>query len=93
MVVTHQYDPHSPELHKDGTNMIDQIRRDIQHRLDQLLNEADKLRHALTALGSGDGSARKATAPAPAASPAKPVRRARSTPQPPSSTRAASARR
>ena len=30
--------------------MIDRIRHDIQHRLDQLLAEAAKLRHALTAL-------------------------------------------
>jgi DNA-binding transcriptional ArsR family regulator len=36
--------------------MIDQIRRDIQERLNQLLAEAEKLRHALAALGSQDGS-------------------------------------
>jgi DNA-binding transcriptional ArsR family regulator len=30
--------------------LIDRIRHDIQHRLDQLLAEADKLRHALAAL-------------------------------------------
>jgi biotin operon repressor len=34
--------------------MIDRIRQDIQDRLDQLLTEADRLRHALAALG-GDG--------------------------------------
>ena len=34
--------------------MLDQLRRDIQVRLDQLLSEADKLRHALAALGSRD---------------------------------------
>jgi hypothetical protein len=38
--------------------MIDQIRQDIQKRLDQVLSEADKLRHALTALGSQDGDRR-----------------------------------
>jgi DNA-binding transcriptional ArsR family regulator len=32
------------------TQLIDRIRHDIQHRLDQLLAEADKLRHALAAL-------------------------------------------
>jgi DNA-binding transcriptional ArsR family regulator len=35
--------------------MIDQIRSDIQQRLNQLLAEADKLRRALIALGSHDG--------------------------------------
>lgn len=38
--------------------MIDQIRRDIQQRLNQVLSEADKLRRALAALGSHDGAAR-----------------------------------
>jgi DNA-binding transcriptional ArsR family regulator len=32
------------------TTLIDRIRHDIQHRLEQLLAEADKLRHALVAL-------------------------------------------
>jgi DNA-binding transcriptional ArsR family regulator len=32
------------------TTLIDRIRHDIQQRLDQLLAEADKLRHALAAL-------------------------------------------
>jgi DNA-binding transcriptional ArsR family regulator len=32
------------------TKLIDRIRHDIQQRLDQLLAEADKLRHALAAL-------------------------------------------
>jgi CRP-like cAMP-binding protein len=36
--------------------VIDRIRHDIQERLDQLLSEADKLRRALTALGSRDGA-------------------------------------
>ncbi len=53
--------------------MIDRIRSEIQERLDQLLAEADKLRHALTALDpvaaraprttSADGAARGRTAP------------------------------
>jgi hypothetical protein len=45
--------------------MIDRIRQDIQERLEQLLAEADRLRHALTELGSadGDGNGRRARAP------------------------------
>ena len=39
-----------------GATMIDQLRGEIQQRLDQLLAEADKLRQALAALSS-DGSA------------------------------------
>ena len=39
--------------------MIDRIRHDIQQRLDQLLAEADKLRHALAALDPRDHSDRK----------------------------------
>jgi hypothetical protein len=67
--------------------MIDQIRRDIQTRLDQLLAEADRLRHALSALGSTDGAA--------AATPATPKRsgsapRSRQARQASSSARAAS---
>ncbi|MHB8658254.1 MAG: MarR family transcriptional regulator [Solirubrobacteraceae bacterium] len=34
--------------------MINQLRRDIQSRIDQLLSEADKLRRALLALGGTD---------------------------------------
>jgi len=36
--------------------MLDQIRRDLQRRLDDLLAEVDKLRRALAALGAGDSS-------------------------------------
>ena len=39
--------------------MIDRIRHDIQQRLDQLLNEADRLRRALAALAPGERSAPK----------------------------------
>ena len=35
--------------------MIDQLRRDIQQRIDQLLGEVDRLRKALSALGSHGG--------------------------------------
>jgi DNA-binding transcriptional ArsR family regulator len=49
--------------------MLDQLRRDIQTRLDQLLSEADKLRHALSALASHDGKAEpepdRGSSPAP----------------------------
>jgi DNA-binding transcriptional ArsR family regulator len=38
--------------------LIDRIRHDIQQRLDQLLAEADKLRHALAALDPRERSAR-----------------------------------
>ncbi len=41
------------------TTLIDRIRHDIQQRLDQLLAEADKLRHALAALDPRERSARK----------------------------------
>jgi hypothetical protein len=34
--------------------MLDQLRHDLQHRLDDLLAEADKVRRALGALGSGE---------------------------------------
>jgi DNA-binding transcriptional ArsR family regulator len=36
--------------------MIDRIRADIEQRLEQLLAEADKLREALSVLGSSDGN-------------------------------------
>jgi hypothetical protein len=54
--------------------VIDQIRNSIQERLDQLIAEADKLRHALSALDprSSAAPARKPAAskdPAPAAAP------------------------
>ncbi len=58
--------------------MIDQIRHDIQTRLDQLLAEADKLRHALSALGSSDGDG-SAQAAKPASPPRSPARASRST--------------
>jgi DNA-binding transcriptional ArsR family regulator len=60
--------------------MIDQIRSDIQQRLNQLLAEADKLRRALAALGGGggssDGDGAAAAPSAPASTPAPRARRA-----------------
>jgi CRP-like cAMP-binding protein len=52
--------------------LIDRIRHDIQQRLDQLLAEADKLRHALAALDPRERSAPKpkTTRAQPAAKPA-----------------------
>ena len=48
--------------------MIDRIRHDIQQRLEQLLAEADKLRHALAALDPRERSTPKAkTTPRPTA--------------------------
>ncbi len=47
--------------------MLDQIRRDIQSRLDELLGEVDRLRRALAALTSRDGSDGAAAAKASAA--------------------------
>jgi DNA-binding transcriptional ArsR family regulator len=61
--------------------MIDRLRRDIQQRLEQLLAEADKLRHALLALDP-----RQRPAPAPTARraprPAQPGTRSAKTAKP-----------
>jgi DNA-binding transcriptional ArsR family regulator len=67
--------------------MLDQLRHDIQTRLDELLSEAEKLRHALAALSSRVGAtrpetggssstppARRRTRPAPASASRKPAR-------------------
>jgi CRP-like cAMP-binding protein len=69
--------------------LIDRIRHDIQERLEQLLAEAEKLRHALAALDPRDKpkarSARKPAArsvPAAAATPTPPAAK----PSPPSSS-------
>jgi DNA-binding transcriptional ArsR family regulator len=43
--------------------MIDQLRKDIQRRLDEVLSEAQKLRNALAALGTRDGEALAGNAP------------------------------
>jgi DNA-binding transcriptional ArsR family regulator len=67
--------------------LIDRLRQEIQERLDQLLDEADKLRHALAALSPRGGSS-PAQPKAPASSRASsPRKRAR----PVSSTRSGSA--
>ncbi len=61
--------------------MLDQLRRDIQSRLDELLSEVDKLRHALAALASRDGGTAVSTPPTVASKPAKaPARKPASSP-------------
>jgi DNA-binding transcriptional ArsR family regulator len=64
---------------EQATPVIDQIRHNIQERLDQLLAEADKLRHALAALHPRSSAtparkpaARKPPAPKPASASAEP---------------------
>ena len=59
--------------------MLDQLRRDIQTRLDELLSEAQNLRHALAALGSHTTATPTATATA-SSSPTRSRRRTRSAP-------------
>ena len=45
-----------PRTEGPDKRMLDQLRRDIQSRLDQLVSEADKLRRVLAILGPRDGS-------------------------------------
>jgi DNA-binding transcriptional ArsR family regulator len=54
--------------------MLDQIRRDIKTRLDELLGEADKLRQALAALGSHQNVAPTSSAKLTSTSSPKPSR-------------------
>ncbi len=51
--------------------MLDQLRHDIQSRLDALLSEAERLRHALAALSSRDGATRPETDGRSSTSPAR----------------------
>src|ERR1700756_2526153 len=68
------------------TKLIDRIRHDIQQRLDQLLAEADKLRHALAALDP-----RERSTPKPKTTKSQPTaKRAVKTPDAPKQTRTAS---
>jgi biotin operon repressor len=62
--------------------MLDQLRQQIQTRLEELLGEADRLRHALVALGSRDGAAPPSESPAPSAATERARRRDRSAPTP-----------
>jgi DNA-binding transcriptional ArsR family regulator len=56
--------------------MLDQLRHDIQSRLDELLSEVDKLRRALAALASRDGGSVASTSAADVVpTPAKAPRR------------------
>ena len=61
--------------------MIDRIRHDIQQRLEQLLAEADKLRHALAALDP-----RERSTPKPKTTSRPNANRAAKTPDPPKHT-------
>jgi sugar-specific transcriptional regulator TrmB len=63
--------------------VIDRIRQDIQDRLDQLLAEADKLRHALIALDPRQRSATPEAQPATARSASKEPAAMYSSPKPP----------
>ena len=67
--------------------MIDRIRHNVQERLDQLLAEVEKLRHALAALDPRErpASEPKPAKPKPAAK--RPVRKATSTKPTPARTR------
>lgn len=65
--------------------MLDQLRRDIKTRLDELLGEAHKLRQALAALSSRDSSPGRSVRAD--SSPARPRRRADSAPASASTTR------
>ena len=56
----------TPTYDQELSKLIDRIRHDMQQRLDQLLAEADKLRHALAALDSRERSP-KPTKPQPTA--------------------------
>jgi DNA-binding transcriptional ArsR family regulator len=65
--------------------MLDQLRHDVQTRLDELLSEAEKLRHALAALTSRDGTTRPETDGSSSTSPAR--RRTRPAPASASASR------
>ena len=67
--------------------MLDQLHRDIKNRLDDLLSEADKLRHALAALGSRNGNEKPSAAPASPKQSAPSRGRPRATPTPPGTAR------
>jgi DNA-binding transcriptional ArsR family regulator len=64
--------------------MLDELRQQIQTYLDELLGQADKLRHALAALGSRDGAA---PPPSTSAAPSAAPERARRAPAPRTATR------
>ena len=60
---------------KEPTHVLDQLRHKMQTRLDELLSEAEKLRHALAALSSRDGATAAKTNGT--SSPSRPRRRGR----------------
>jgi DNA-binding transcriptional ArsR family regulator len=56
------FSQHQTQTTGSLTTLIDRIRHDIQQRLDQLLAETDKLRHALLALDPRERGSTKSTA-------------------------------
>jgi len=73
--------------------MSDELRREIQARLDELLGEADKLRRALAALGSADRAAPPSASATPSAARERVRPRAGSAPASRSATRKPARRR
>jgi hypothetical protein len=69
-----------PANGKARPSMLDQLRREVQTRLDELVGEADKLRRALAALGSRDGASPPSTSATPSAAPERVSRRAHPAP-------------
>ncbi len=67
--------------------MLDDLRRQIQNILDELLGEGDKLRRALVALGSRDGADTSSASAAPPAARERAGRRAPTAPAAPTAPR------
>ncbi len=67
--------PRTPNS-RNNQEMLDQLSHDIKTRLDALLSEAGKLRHALTALGSRDEYPKRSQASRSSASRTRSSRRA-----------------
>jgi DNA-binding transcriptional ArsR family regulator len=80
--------PPTPE----GKNMIDQIRRQIQERLDEVNREAAKLRGALAALNGRSAARRERPAPARDRTVRRRARSTAATPAAPASSRTAPGR-
>ena len=72
---------------RNNQEMLDQLSRDIKTRLDALLSEVDKLRRALTALGSRDPNPERPGTAGASASQTRSSRRAGGSGTPPASSR------
>jgi len=77
----------APSNLRDSPGMLNQLSRDIKNRLGALLGEADKLRQALTALGSRDGSPERPGADRSSAARTSSSRRAAATGTPAAASR------